>query len=127
MATKVLVVDDEFETVRLLSMLLEMNGYETFTAINGELGLKEARDKSPEVVLLDIMMPDIDGFEVCRRLRADAETAKIAVIMVTAHAAANIEELGKQAGADSVLRKPVQVDTLTSEIKSVLAKRRASS
>ena len=126
MATKVLVVDDEFETVRLLSMLLEMNGYETFTAINGELGLKEARDKSPEVVLLDIMMPDIDGFEVCRRLRADTETAKIAVIMVTAHAAANIEELGKQAGADSVLRKPVQVDTLTSEIKSVLAKRRAS-
>jgi DNA-binding response OmpR family regulator len=124
MTTKVLVVDDELETTRLLSMILQMSGFKTVTALTSRRALQLVKDEHPNAVLLDIMLPEIDGLEICRRLRADPETENLAIVMITASGDPSIEEKGMRAGADQVLRKPVGMETLTSELNTAIKTRK---
>ena len=81
---RILCVDDDRPTVTIIAAILKKEGYEVEIALNGNEGLKKARESKPDLLILDIMMPGTDGYEVCRRLKADPETSRIGVLMLTA-------------------------------------------
>jgi signal transduction histidine kinase len=117
---KILVVDDYAANVKLLKRNLEAAGYETVVAYDGEQALEQVDAEHPDLMLLDIMMPKIDGFEVCRRLRADEATAVIPVIMVTALKETEDRIRGLEAGADDFISKPFDRGELLARVKSLL-------
>ncbi len=117
---KILVVDDELESLKLIGLMLQRRGYEIAAARSGQQALEKAIAESPDLVLLDVMMPDMDGFEVCRRLRADPITADLPIIMFTAKTMVDDKVAGFQAGADDYLTKPVHPEELASRIEAVL-------
>ncbi|MEJ2563869.1 MAG: response regulator [Anaerolineales bacterium] len=84
MAEKILIIDDDVDTLKLVGLMLERHGYEIVVASNGALGIERAKEDTPQLILLDIMMPDMDGYEVTRRLRADPALAHLPIIMFTA-------------------------------------------
>ena len=130
MARKILIVDDDLETVKLIGMMLERRGYEIVAAQTGTQALERVQEGIPDLIVLDIMMPDMDGYEVCRRLRANAATADVPVIMFTAKTQLDDKVAGFQAGADDYLTKPVHPNELASRVEAVLlrtAKRKAES
>ena len=116
----ILIVDDNPANVEILQMRLLANNYETITATDGEMGLAMAREKLPDLILLDIMMPKIDGLEVCRLLKNDPELPFIPIIMVTAKADSNDIIAGLEAGSDEYLSKPVDQGALVARVKSML-------
>jgi len=120
MATRILVVDDEIESVKLIGLMLQRRGYEIVAARSGAQALEKAQAEKPDLVILDVMMPDMDGYEVCRRLRSDPATAAIPVIMFTAKTMVEDKLAGFQAGADDYLTKPVHPEELASRIEAVL-------
>lgn len=103
----ILVVDDDEFNLRLLSKMLSIEGHAVRTAASGEEALASVKERLPDLVMLDVMMPGIDGFEVVRRLRADACTRPIPIIMITALEDSESRSKGLAAGADDVLSKPV--------------------
>ncbi len=117
---KVLVVDDEPDIVDMIEYNLKNEGYEVMTAGDGELALKMAKDTMPDLVLLDIMMPRMDGVETCRRLREMPETKNSCIIFLTARAEEYSEIAGFDAGADDYITKPVRPRVLVSRVKAVL-------
>jgi DNA-binding response OmpR family regulator len=117
---RILVVDDNPMNLDILQALLGAHGYEILTATDGEAGLAIAREKQPDLILLDVMMPKIDGLEVCRRLRADSSLPFMPVIMVTAKADSKDIVAGLEAGGDEYLTKPVDQDALVARVKSML-------
>jgi len=120
MAEKILVVDDDLDTLRLVGLMLERQGYQIVAASSGEQALSLAKKEHPDLVLLDLMMPDIDGVEVARRLRAAAETQDILIIMFTAKGETEDKIEGFEAGADDYLTKPAQPRELIAHVKAVL-------
>jgi class 3 adenylate cyclase len=116
----VLVVDDEEQNRMLLRDSLEAHGYEIEEAENGETALQRAAERPPDVVLLDVMMPGMDGFEVCRRLKKGAETASIPVLMVTALSDRKERMMGVAAGANDFLNKPVDLLDLTLRVRNAV-------
>ena len=122
MAEKILVVDDDLDTLKLVGLMLERQGYEITVASNGLLGLSKAATEMPDLILLDIMMPDIDGYEVTRRLRADPILAHIPVIMFTAKSMVDDKVAGFEVGVDDYLTKPTHPAELTAHVKAVLAR-----
>jgi DNA-binding response OmpR family regulator len=120
MAKKILVVDDEIESLKLIGLMLQRRGYEIVAARSGVQALEKAMTDRPDLAILDVMMPDMDGYEVCRRLRADPATANMAIIMFTAKTMVDDKVTGFQAGADDYLTKPVHPEELASRIESVL-------
>ncbi len=120
MAKKILVVDDEVESVKLIGLMLQRRGYEIVAARSGTQALEKARMDRPDLVILDVMMPDMDGFEVCRQLRADPITVSLPIIMFTAKTMVDDKVAGFQAGADDYLTKPVHPEELASRIEAVL-------
>lgn len=108
MGIRVLVVDDNFLNVKLLEELLKSASYEVATAMSGEAALEKLYLSRPDIVLLDVMMPGMDGYEVCRRIRQSEQTARLPVIMVTALDKPSDRETGLAAGADDFLTKPVE-------------------
>ena len=84
MAEKILVVDDDLDTLKLVGMMLQRQGYNIVAAINGAQALSKVPAEKPDLILLDVMMPDIDGFEVCKRIRSDKAYASIPILMFTA-------------------------------------------
>src|SRR5689334_10483300 len=106
-AHKVLVVDDTPHNVKLLSDLLALKGYVVATATNGEEALKKIAGDLPDLVLLDVMMPGLSGYDVCQRLRADPATALLPIVLVTSLDAQQERIKGIEAGADDFLGKPI--------------------
>jgi two-component system alkaline phosphatase synthesis response regulator PhoP len=120
MTKKILVCDDEPYILMALTDAVEMEGYECVTAINGKEALEKARETRPDLIMLDIMMPFMDGFEVCRELKADAATRDIPVIMLTAKSQQVDIQKGKDAGADDYITKPFRPSTLRKKFNEVL-------
>jgi len=122
MGIRVLVVDDNFVNVRLLEELLKSASYEVATAMNGEAALEKIAQSRPDIVLLDVMMPGMDGYEVCRRIRQNEKTARLPVIMVTALDKESDRETALAAGANEFLSKPVEDNLLLPAIRRILQK-----
>jgi len=117
---KILVVDDYPANVKLLERNLQVAGYETAVAYDGEEALQRVQAERPDLILLDVMLPKIDGFEVCRRLRADEATAVIPIIMITALKDTEDRIRGLEAGADDFLSKPFDRGELLARVKGLL-------
>jgi two-component system sensor histidine kinase/response regulator len=123
-AGTVLVVDDESQNVMLLQDLLEARGYQVLTASDGQNGLVLAGEHNPDVVLLDVMMPRLSGFDVCRRLKAEPSTAMIPVLLVTALDAREDRLAGIGAGASDFISKPIDSADLMLRVKNAVATKR---
>lgn len=123
MAQKILVVDDEPDAVDLIQFNLSNAGYDVVTAADGQEALKNARTFSPNLILLDVMLPEIDGLEVCKLLRRDAATSGIPIIMLTAKAAEIDRVLGLELGADDYVTKPFSPRELVLRVKNLLRRR----
>jgi len=121
----VLVIDDEKDILELVRYNLEKEGYRIITAQDGEAGLEAAARYAPDVVIVDLMLPGIDGLDVCRRLRADPRAARTPIIMLTAKSTETDRIVGLEMGADDYVTKPFSPRELTARIKAVL--RRVSS
>ena len=120
MLPKTLIVDDDPETCLMLSHALRMLGFETDYALSGAQALAKIHQNMPDAVILDLMMPDTDGFEVIRYLRAGPATAGLPIIVVTAIGAPEAEEQSMQAGATAFLRKPVSIHRLGETVRAHL-------
>jgi len=120
MAQKILVVDDDLESVKLIGLMLQRRGYEIIAAQSGAQALAKAQAENPDLIILDVMMPEMDGYEVCRRLRANPTTAVLPIIMFTAKTLVGDKVAGFQAGADDYLTKPVHPAELGSRVEAVL-------
>ena len=120
MSARVLVVDDILPNVKLLEAKLASEYYDVITATNGPDALEKVANQSPDIVLLDVMMPGMDGFEVCRRIKDDPATAHIPVVMVTALTQAEDRIKGLEAGADDFLSKPLDDIALMSRVRSLV-------
>ncbi len=114
---RILLVEDEEGIASFISLYLEKEGYDVEVAATGAEGLKSAHAEKPRAVLLDLMLPDIDGFEICRRLRAESD---VPIIMLTARDAATDKVLGLELGADDYITKPFDPRELVARVKSVL-------
>src|SRR3954468_888294 len=117
---RILIVDDNETNRCLLTARLGAEGYETMEAENGERALAVVREVEPDLVLLDVMMPKIDGFEVCRRLKADKSLPFIPIVLVTARAETKDIVIGFEAGADEYLPKPLDQAALVARVRSML-------
>ncbi|HPQ51523.1 MAG TPA: response regulator, partial [Alphaproteobacteria bacterium] len=120
MTARVLVVDDILPNVKLLEAKLMAEYYEVVTALNGPEALKKIVECNPDVVLLDVMMPGMDGFEVCRQIKANPLTAHIPVVMVTALTDVEDRVRGLENGADDFLSKPVNDVALMARVRSLV-------
>ena len=117
---RILIVDDEPLNVKLFAAILSSDSYEIIRAFNGEQALEKVNEECPDLILLDIMMPGIDGFEVTRQLKGRIETRDIPIILITAFDVADYKVIGYEAGADEFLNKPVKAPELKSRVKSLL-------
>lgn len=124
MAEKVLIVDDDVQSLRLVGLMLERQGYKIVAANNGVQGLRAAKSERPDIILLDVMMPDMDGYEVTRRIRKTPETADIPILMFTARTQVEDKITGYEAGVDDYLTKPIHPAELIAHLRAVLSRRR---
>lgn len=122
MAEKILIIDDDIDTLKLVGLMLERQGYRIAVASNGTLGISRAAVEKPDLILLDVMMPDLDGYEVTRRLRSDPSLAHIPIIMFTAKSMVDDKVAGFEAGVDDYLTKPTHPAELTAHVKAVLSR-----
>ena len=116
----VLVVDDEPNIVLSLEFLMEQAGFEVVTAEDGEQALARVNDSQPDLLLLDISLPGISGFDVLERLRSEAATAQLPIIMLTAHGRDVEREKGMALGADDYITKPFSTQSLVEKVKALL-------
>jgi DNA-binding response OmpR family regulator len=116
----VLVIDDEADLVELVRYNLDKEGFRVIAASDGESGLEVARRRTPDLIVLDLMMPGMDGLSVCRALRADERTSRIPLIMLTARAAETDRVVGLEMGADDYVTKPFSPRELVARVKAVL-------
>lgn len=123
MPLRIMVVDDEIINLRLVSRLLEIEGYEVITAQTGEAALRLTDQSPPDLAFLDVMMPDMDGYELCRRLRQNPKTAGIPIVMLTATVDENDRLKGIEAGADDCLPKPFDLEMLRTLVTKFLHNR----
>lgn len=122
MAEKVLIVDDDIDSLKLIGLMLQRNGYEVVAASAGNQALSKAAAELPDLIILDVMMPDMNGYEVCRRLRANPATQGIPIIMFTAKTLIDDKVAGFEAGADDYLTKPTHPAELASRVKAILVR-----
>jgi two-component system alkaline phosphatase synthesis response regulator PhoP len=128
MAKKILIVDDEPDLVEAVSIILESKGYTVIKAYGGVEGLKKARTENPDLIVLDVMMPDKDGYAVCKELKADAKYRSIPILLLTA-VISNIptskytQEMGLETEADDFVDKPVEPQELVKRVERLLSLR----
>ncbi|MBF8982228.1 response regulator transcription factor [Lutibacter sp. B2] len=117
---KIIVVDDEQHIIELIKFNLEKNGFEVLTSENGEEAIKLVHLEMPDLIILDLMLPGIDGFEVCKRIRNAEKLSKIPIIMLTAKGEEIDKIVGLELGADDYLTKPFSIRELIARIRAVL-------
>jgi two-component system, sensor histidine kinase and response regulator len=118
---KILIVDDAEDTVDLLRKRFRAEGYDTDQAFNGEEGLQKVSEYNPDLVVLDVMMPKMDGYEVCKRMKSDEKTKYIPVLMLTAKGEVDYKVKGLETGADDYMAKPFDYKELSARIRSLLS------
>ncbi len=123
----ILVVDDEEDILELIAYNLKKEGYQVITVLTGELALKETRNRLPDLILLDLMLPGLDGLEVCRQLKNSQTTRTIPIIMVTAKGEETDVVTGLELGADDYIAKPFSPKVLIARVRAVLRRRGRSS
>jgi two-component system, OmpR family, alkaline phosphatase synthesis response regulator PhoP len=119
-ATQILVVDDEQDILELIRHTLNKEGYEVHVAANGQQAVEKAKKIKPSLILMDVMMPVMDGMEACRQLKEDPETATLPIIFLTARSEEFAELAGFEAGADDYISKPIRSRVLLSRIRAIL-------
>jgi two-component system sensor histidine kinase/response regulator len=122
---KILIVDDAVDTVELLKKRLRFEGYDTAEAYDGEEGLKRVAEYNPDLIILDVMMPKLDGYDVCQRLKSDENTKYIPVLMLTAKSEVEDKVKGLDIGADHYLAKPFDYKELSARVRSLVATKAA--
>jgi two-component system alkaline phosphatase synthesis response regulator PhoP len=119
---KILVVDDEVDLVETVRFPLEMEGYHVLVSYNGEDALSQARKENPDLILLDLMLPKLDGYKVCRLLKFDERYKHIPILMLTAKTQEKDKVLGLETGADEYITKPFEMEYLLEKVKAYLSK-----
>jgi pilus assembly protein CpaE len=122
MAEKILIIDDDLDTLRLVGLMLQRQGYQISAATNGQQGLDKAFEEDPDLILLDVMMPDLDGYEVTRRLRQNPSTVETPILMFTAKTQLDDKVVGFEVGANDYLTKPTHPTELQARVKALLAR-----
>jgi two-component system, OmpR family, alkaline phosphatase synthesis response regulator PhoP len=117
---KILVVDDEPDLLETVRFPLEMEGYQVLVSSNGEDALNQARTEKPDLIILDLMLPKLDGYKVCRLLKFDERYKHIPILMLTAKTQEKDRLLGKETGADDYMTKPFDIDKLLEKVKLYL-------
>ncbi len=117
---KILIVDDEEGIVKVVKMYLEHHDYEVITASEGQEGLEKAKTEKPDLIVLDLMLPKINGYKVCGLLKKDTRYTKIPIILFTAKAQEKDIKLGEEVGADAYIIKPFEPEILLSKIKELI-------
>jgi pilus assembly protein CpaE len=120
MAEKILIVDDDVDSLKLIGLMLQRNGYEVIAAHAGNQAITKAVNELPDLIILDVMMPDMNGYDVCRRLRGNPLTQDIPIIMFTAKTLIDDKVAGFEAGADDYLTKPTHPAELASRVRAIL-------
>jgi pilus assembly protein CpaE len=122
MSEKILIIDDDLDTLRLVGLMLQRQGYQISAATNGQQGLEKAFEEDPDLILLDVMMPDMDGYEVTRRLRQNPSTLETPILMFTAKTQLDDKVIGYEVGANDYLTKPTHPSELQARVKTLLAR-----
>ena len=122
MSEKILIIDDDLDTLRLVGLMLQRQGYQISAATNGQQGLDKAFEEYPDLILLDIMMPDMDGYEVTRRLRRNPSTMETPILMFTAKTQLDDKVIGFEVGANDYLTKPTHPSELQARVKTLLSR-----
>ena len=117
---RILLVDDEPSIVKVVQKRLDVEGFDVLIAIDGQEALAKAQTERPDLIILDLMLPKLNGYEVCRLLKFDQKFQHIPIILFTAKAQQQDEVLGKECGADSYLRKPFQAQELLERIRTLV-------
>jgi len=123
MAERILIIEDDRSTARLTEYTLQQAGYEVDVASDGFEGLRRALADHPDLIILDIMLPGLDGYEVCHRVRQKPETANLPILMISAKARQDDKDIGLRVGADEYLTKPVDPSEILARVESLLAGR----
>ena len=119
---KIMIVDDEVDLVETVRFPLEMEGFNVMVSYNGEDALNKARKESPDLIILDLMLPKLDGYKVCRLLKFDEKYRHIPIFMLTAKTQDKDKILGMETGADEYITKPFEMDDLLEKVKAYLNK-----
>jgi pilus assembly protein CpaE len=122
MAEKILIIDDDVDTLKLVGLMLQKQSYQIVAANNGMQGLEKAENENPDLIVLDVMMPGMDGYEVAKRLRSNPLTANTPILIFTAKTQLDDKVTGFEAGADDYLTKPTHPSELNAHIKALLAR-----
>jgi len=120
MAQTILIIDDDIDTLKLVGIMLERKGFKILASTTGKKGLQLAKDESPDLILLDIMIPDINGYEIARTIRSSPDTETIPIIMFTAKSQVDDKVEGLEAGADAYITKPARPRELFAQVNSIL-------
>jgi len=119
---KILVVDDEPDILKVVTFILKKSGYDTFSAVDGKEALDMVKDKKPDLILLDLRLPVMDGNEVCRRIKSDDSLKTIPVLLLTASGADTVAQKTKTLGADDYIIKPFSKEALLKKVDKFLKK-----
>jgi len=117
---KILLVDDEKDLVETVTFRLEAAGYEVVPAYDGQEGFEKAKSEKPDLIILDLMLPKMDGYKVCRMLNFDGKYKKIPILMFTARAQESDKKIGEEVGANDYITKPFEPQALLGKIKELL-------
>lgn len=120
MGYRILLIDDEADILEFVKYNLERDGYEVFTAPNGAVGLEKAIEIQPHLILLDMMMPVMDGLETCRAIRACPDLKNVVVVFLSAVGSEEVQLQGYESGADDYIGKPIKMNILRSRVKAIL-------
>jgi DNA-binding response OmpR family regulator len=126
MEKKILIIEDDPATLRLVDYSLKQEGYQTITAANGLDGIRKALAEAPDLVILDVMLPGMDGFEICYRLRSEPATAQLPILMFSAKAQEIDKETGTRVGADDYLTKPSAPAEIVAHVEKLLSTKRVA-